>query len=228
MLTELQKEDIAAKLKQKHDAYNKLIFDLGSLIFKTSRNFNMQNIVRYDKTSLFKDGIEKFKGNLLGKHYYSGSVVFRDGKIDDLRIYVYLNNTTKDYTNGYGQCIGWKRREDGGINYYCSSEKWLCQSIGLGQHDTIREFVFKNADTNPLAIVKVSKWLDLPFKKELVKMVECFINESSKAYALAANEAAYVEALNDNILLEEFGLKNVATPVKVKSYKLTLKEVVRE
>ena len=237
MLTELQKEDIAAKLKQKHDAYNKLIFDLGSLMFKTSRNFNMQNIVHYDKTSLFKDCIEKFKGNLLGMHYYSGSVVFRDGKIDDLHIYVYLNNTTKDCTggygqcvgwSGYGQCIGWKRGEDGGISYYCSSEKWLCQSIGLDQHDTIREFVFKNADTNPFAIVKVSKWLDLPFKRELVKMVECFINESSKAYALAANEAAYVEARNDNILLEEFGLKNVATPIKAKSYKLTLKEIAEK
>ena len=228
MLTELQKEDIAAKLKQKHDAYYKFIFDLGSLIFKTSRNFNMQNIIHYDKTSLFKDGIEKFKGNLLEKHYYSGSVVFRDGKIDDLHIYVYLNNTTKDFTSGYGQCIGWKRMEDGGINYYCSSEKWLCQSIGRCQCDTIREFVFRNADANSLAIVKVSKWLDLPFKKELVKMVERFINESSKAYALAANEAAYVEAHNDNILLEEFGLKNVATPVKVKSYKLTLKEVVKK
>lgn len=228
MLTELQKEDIAAKLKQKHDAYNKLIFDLGSLIFKTSRNFNTQNIVRYDKTSLFKDGIEKFKGNLLGKHHYSGNVVFLNGKIESLHIYVYLNNTTKDYTNGYGQYIGWKRREYGGIDYYCSSENWLCQSIGLARYDTIREFVFKNADTNPLAIVKVSKWLDLPFKRELVKMVECFINESSKAYALAASEAAYVEALNDNILLEEFGLKNVATPIKAKSYKLTLKEVVRE
>ena len=226
MLTKLQKEDIAAKLKQKHDAYNKLIFDLGSLIFKTSGRFNMKNIIHYDKTSLFKDGIEKFKGNLLEKHYYSGSVVFRDWKIDDLHIYVYLNNTTKDYTIGYGQCIGWKRREDGGINYYCSSEKWLCQSIGRCQYNTIREFVFWSADTNPLAIVKVSKWLDLPFKRELVKMVECFINESSKAYALAANEAAYVEAHNDNILLEEFGLKNVATPIKVKSYKLTLKEVV--
>ena len=228
MLTELQKEEIASKLKQKHDAYNKLIFDLGSLIFKTSRDFNMQNIVHYDKTSLFKDGIEKFKGNLLEKHYYSGAVAFRDGKIESLHIYVYLNNTTKNCTSGYGQCIGWKIRGDGGTNYYCSSEKWLCQSIGLGQHDTIREFVFKNADTNPLAIVKVNNWLDLPFKRELVKMVECFINESSKAYALAANEAADVEAHNDNILLEEFGLKNVATPVKVKYYKLTLKEVVKK
>ena len=228
MLTELQKEDIAAKLKQKHDAYDKLIFDLGSLIFKTSRNFNMQNIVHYDKTSLFRDGIEKFKGNLLEKHYYSGAVAFRDGKIESLHIYVYLNNTTKNCTGGYGQCIGWKRIEDGGINYYCSSEQWLCQSIGLARHDTVREFVFKSADTNPLAIVKVSKWLDLPFKRELVKMVECFINESSKAYALAANEAADVEAHNDNILLEEFGLKNVATPVKAKSYKLTLEEVARE
>ena len=228
MLTELQKEDIAAKLKQKHDAYNKLIFDLGSLMFKTSRNFNMRNIIRYDKTSLFKDGIERFKGNLLGMHYYSGSVVFRDDKIERLYIYAYLNNTTKDCTGGYGQCIGWKRRDDGGINYYCSSEEWLCQSIGLARYDTIREFVFKNADTNPLAIVKVSKWLDLPFKRELVKMVECFINESSKAYALAANEAAQVEARNDNILLEEFGLKNVATPIKVKSYKLTLKEIAEK
>lgn len=228
MLTELQKEDIAAKLKQKHDAYYKLIFDLGSLIFKTSRNFNMQNIVHYDKTSLFKDGIEKFKGNLLEKHYYSGAVAFRDGKIESLHIYVYLNNTTKDYTGGYGQCIGWKRGEDGGINYYCSSEKWLCQSIGRTSHDAVREFVFKSADTNPLAIVKVSKWLDLPFKRELVKMVECFINESSKAYALAANEAADVEAHNDNILLKEFGFKNVATPVKAKSYKLTLEEVVKK
>ena len=228
MLTELQKEDIAAKLKQKHDAYDKLIFDLGSLIFKASGRFNMKNIIHYDKTSLFKDDIEKFKGNLLGKHYYSGNVVLRNGKIECLYIYAYLNNTTKDCTGGYGQCIGWKTREDGGINYYCSSEKWLCQSIGLDQHDTIREFVLKNADTNPLAIVKVSKWLDLPFKRELVKMVECFINESSKAYALAANEAAYVEAHNDNILLEEFGLKNVATPVKAKSYKLTLKEVVKK
>ena len=228
MLTELQKEDIAAKLKQKHDAYYKFIFDLGSLMFKTSGNFNMQNIIHYDKTSLFKDGIERFKGNLLEKHYYSGSVAFRDGKIDSLHIYVYLNNAVKDLTNGYGQCIGWKRREDGGINYYCSSEKWLCQSIGLARYDTIREFVFKNADTNPLAIVKVSKWLDLPFKRELVKMVERFINESSKAYALAANEAAQVEARNDNILLEEFGLKNVATPIKVKSYKLTLKEIAEK
>ena len=226
MLTELQKEDVAAKLKKKHDAYYKLIFDLGSLMFKTSRNFNMQNIIHYDKTSLFKDGIEMFKGNLLGKHYYSGNVVFRNEKVDCLYIYVYLNNTTKDCTGGYGQCIGWKRGDDGGINYYCSSEKWLCQSIGRCQQDTIREFVFKNADTNPLAIVKVSKWLDLPFRKELVKMVEDFINESSKAYALAANEAADVEARNDNILLEEFGLKNVGTPIKVKSYKLTLKEVV--
>ena len=226
MLTELQKEDIAAKLKQKHDAYNKLIFDLGSLMFKTSRNFNMRNIIHYDKTSLFKDGIERFKGNLLEKHYYSGNVAFRNEKIENLYIYAYLNNTTKDCTGGYGQCIGWKRIEDGGINYYCSSEEWLCKSIGLDQHDTIKEFVFKNADTNPFAIVKVSKWLDLPFKNELVKMVECFINESSKAYALAANEAADVEARNDNILLEEFGLKNVATPIKVKSYKLTLKEVV--
>ena len=228
MLTELQKEDIAAKLKQKHDAYYKFIFDLGSLMFKTSGNFNMQNIIHYDKTSLFKDGIEKFKGNLLGMHYYSGSVAFRDGKIESLHIYVYLNNTTKDYTNGYGQYIGWKRREYGGIDYYCSSENWLCKSIGLARYDTIREFVFKNADTNPLAIVKVSKWLDLPFKKELVKMVERFINESSKAYALAANEAAYVEALNDNILLEEFGLKSAATPIKVKSYKLTLKEIAEK
>ena len=228
MLTELQKEDIAAKLKQKHDAYYKFIFDLGSLMFKTSGNFNMQNIIHYDKTSLFKDGIEKFKGNLLDKHYYSGCVVFRDGKIDSLHIYVYLNNTTKDYTNGYGQYIGWKRREYGGIDYYCSSENWLCKSIGLARYDTIREFVFKNADTNPLAIVKASKWLDLPFKKELVKMVECFINESSRAYALAANEAADVEARNDNILLEEFGLKNAATPIKAKSYKLTLKEVVEK
>ena len=59
-------------------------------------------------------------------------------------------------------------------------------------------------------------------------MVERFINESSRAYALAANEAADVEARNDNILLEEFGLKNVATPIKVKSYKLTLKEVVEK
>ena len=228
MLTELQKEDIAAKLKQKHDAYYKFIFDLGSLMFKTSGSFNMENIIHYGRTSLFKDGIEKFKGNLLEKHYYSGGVVFRDGKIDDLHIYVYLNNTTKDCTGGYGQCIGWKRGDDGGINYYCSSEKWLCQSIGLDKHDTIREFVFKNADTNPLAIVKVSKWLDLPFKRELVKMVECFINKSSKAYALAANEAAQVEAHNDNILLEEFGLKNVATPIKVKSYKLTLKEIAEK
>ena len=228
MLTELQKEDIAAKLKQKHDAYYKFIFDLGSLMFKTSGNFNMQNIIHYDKTSLFKDGIEKFKGNLLEKHYYSGSVAFRDGKIESLHIYVYLNNATKDCTGGYGQCIGWKRREDGGINYYCSSEKWLCQSIGRCQCDTIRELVFGSADTNPLAIVKVSKWLDLPFKKELVKMVERFINESSRAYALAANEAADVEARNDNILLEEFGLKNAATPIKVKSYKLTLKEVVEK
>lgn len=228
MLTELQKENIAAKLKKKHDAYYKFIFDLGSLMFKTSRNFNMQNIIRYDKTSLFRDGIERFKGNLLGKHYYLGSVVFRDGKIDDLHIYVYLNNTTKDCTDGYGQCIGWKGREDGGINYYCSSEKWLCQSIGRCQCDTIREFVFRNADANPLAIVKVSKWLDLPFKRELVKMVEDFINESSRAYALAANEAADVEARNDNILLEEFGLRNVATPINVKSYKLTLKEVVKK
>ena len=228
MLTELQKEDIAAKLKQKHDAYNKLIFDLGSLMFKTSRNFNMRNIIRYDKTSLFKDGIEKFKGNLLGRHYYSGAVVFRDDKIESLHIYAYLNNATKDCTSGYGQCIGWKRREDGGINYYCSSEKWLCQSIGLDKHDTIKWFVFKNADTNPFAIAKVSKWLDLPFKRGLVKMIECFINESSKAYALAANEAAQVEAHNDNILLEEFGLKNVATPIKVKSYKLTLKEVTEK
>ena len=228
MLTELQKEDIAAKLKQKHDAYNKFIFDLGSLMFKTSGSFNMENIIHYGKTSLFKDGIEKFKGNLLEKHYYSGSVVFRDGKIDDLHIYVYLNNTTKDFTNGYGQCIGWKRMEDGGINYYCSSEEWLCQSIGLARYGTIKEFVLKNADTNPIAIVKVSKWLDLPFKRELVKMVEDFINESSKAYALAANEAADVEARNDNILLEEFGLRNVATPIKVKSYKLTLKEVAKK
>ena len=228
MLTELQKEDIAAKLKQKHDAYYKFIFDLGSLMFKTSGSFNMENIIHYDKTSLFKDGIERFKGNLLGMHYYSGSVVFRDGKIDDLHIYVYLNNTTKDCTGGYGQCIGWNRRKDGGINYYCSSEKWLCQSIGLDKHDTIREFVFRNADANSLAIVKVSKWLDLPFKKELVKMVEGFINESSRAYALAANEAADVEARNDNILLEEFGLRNVATPIKVKSYKLTLKEVAKK
>lgn len=225
MLTELQKEDIAAKLKQKHDAYNKLIFDLGSLVFKTSRNFNMRNIIRYDKTSLFKDGIEMFKGNLLGKHYYSGRVVLLNMKIERLYIYAYLNNTTKDFTGGYGQSIGWERRDDGGINYYCSSEEWLCQSIGLDKHATIREFVFKNADTNPLAIVNVSKWLDLPFKRELVKMVECFINESSKAYALAANEAAQVEAHNDNILLEEFGLKNVATPIKAKSYKLTLKEI---
>ena len=228
MLTELQKEDIAAKLKQKHDAYNKLIFDLGSLMFKTSRNFNMRNVIRYDKTSLFKDGIERFKGNLLGKHYYSGRVVLLDMKIERLYIYAYLNNITRDCTGGYGQSIGWERRDDGGINYYCSSEEWLCQSIGLDKHDTIREFVFKNADTNPLAIVKVSKWLDLPFKRELVKMVECFINESSKAYALAANEAAQVEAHNDNILLEEFGLKNVATPIKVKSYKLTLKEVAEK
>ena len=228
MLTELQKEDIAAKLKQKHDAYNKLIFDLGSLMFKTSRNFNMQNIIHYDKTSLFKDGIERFKGNLLGKHYYSGRVVLLDMKIERLYIYAYLNNTTKDFTGGYGQSIGWERRDDGGINYYCSSEEWLCQSIGLDKHATIREFVFKNADTNPLAIVKVSKWLDLPFKRELVKMVECFINESSKAYALAANEAAQVEAHNDNILLEEFGLKNVATPIKAKSYKLTLKEIAEK
>ena len=228
MLTELQKEDIAAKLKQKHDAYYKFIFDLGSLMFKTSCNFNMQNIIHYDKTSLFKDGIESFRGNLLDKHYYSGGVAFRDGKIESLHIYVYLNNSTKDCTGGYGQCIGWKRREDGGINYYCSSEKWLCQSIGRCQCDTIREFVFRNADANSLAIVKVSKWLDLPFKMELVKMVERFINESSKAYALAANEAAYVEAHNDNILLEEFGLRNVATPIKVKSYKLTLKEVVKK
>lgn len=227
MLTELQKEDIAAKLKQKYDAYYKFIFDLGSLIFKTSRNFNIQNIVHYDKTSLFKDGIEKFKGNLLEKHYYSGNVVLKNGKIECLYIYAYLNNTTKDCTGGYGQCIGWKRREDGGINYYVTTEEWLC-SIGLARYDTIREFVFKNADTNPLAIVKVSKWLNLPFKKELVKMVECFINESSKAYALAANEAADVEAHNDNILLEEFGFKNVATPVKAKSYKLTLKEVVKK
>ena len=228
MLTELQKEDIAAKLKQKHDAYNKLIFDLGSLVFKTSRNFNMRNVIRYDKTSLFKDGIERFKGNLLGKHYYSGRVVLLDMKIERLYIYAYLNNITRDCTGGYGQSIGWERRDDGGINYYCSSEEWLCQSIGLDKHDTIREFVFKNADTNPLAIVKVSKWLDLPFKRELVKMVECFINESSKAYALAASEAAQVEAHNDNILLEEFGLKNVATPIKVKSYKLTLKEVAEK
>ena len=228
MLTELQKEDIAAKLKQKHDAYYKFIFDLGSLMFKTSGNFNMQNIIHYDKTSLFKDGIESFRGNLLDKHYYSGGVAFRDGKIESLHIYAYLNNATKDCTGGYGQCIGWKRREDGGINYYCSSEKWLCQSIGRCQCDTIREFVFRNADANSLAIVKVSKWLDLPFKMELVKMVERFINESSKAYALAANEAAYVEAHNDNILLEEFGLRNVATPIKVKSYKLTLKEVVKK
>ena len=228
MLTELQKEDIAAKLKQKHDAYYKFIFDLGSLMFKTSCNFNMQNIIHYDKTSLFKDGIESFRGNLLDKHYYSGGVAFRDGKIESLHIYAYLNNATKDCTGGYGQCIGWKRREDGGINYYCSSEKWLCQSIGRCQCDTIREFVFRNADANSLAIVKVSKWLDLPFKMELVKMVERFINESSKAYALAANEAAYVEAHNDNILLEEFGLRNVATPIKVKSYKLTLKEVVKK
>lgn len=228
MLTELQKEEIVSKLKQKHDAYNKLIFDLGSLVFKTSRNFNMQNIVNYDKTSLFKDGIEKFKGNLLGKHYYSGNVVLRNWKIERLYIYAYLNNTTKDCTGGYGQFIGWEIGEDGGIKYYCSSEKWLCQSIGLDQHDTIKKFVFKNADANPLAIVKVSKWLDLPFKSELVEMVECFINESSKAYALAANEAAYVEAHNDNILLEEFGLKNVATPIKAKSYELTLREVVRE
>ena len=228
MLTELQKEDIAAKLKQKHDAYNKLIFDLGSLMFKTSRNFNMRNIIHYDKTSLFKNGIERFKGNLLGKHYYSGRVVLLDMKIERLYIYAYLNNTTKDFTGGYGQSIGWERRDDGGINYYCSSEEWLCQSIGLDKHATIREFVFKNADANPLAIVKVSKWLDLPFKRELVKMVECFINESSEAYALAANEAAQVEANNDNILLEEFGLKNVVTPIKVKSYKLTLKEVAEK
>ena len=228
MLTELQKEDIAAKLKQKHDAYYKFIFDLGSLMFKTSGSFNMQNIIHYDKTSLFKDGIERFKGNLLGMHYYSGSVVFRDDKIESLYIYAYLNNTTKDCTSGYGQCIGWKRMEDGGINYYCSSEKWLCQSIGRCQCDTIREFVFRNADANSLAIVKVSKWLDLPFKMELVKIVERFINESSTAYALAADEAADVEAHNDNILLEEFGLKNVATPIKVKSYKLTLKEVVKK
>ena len=93
---------------------------------------------------------------------------------------------------------------------------------------SIKEFVFKNADTKPLAIVNVSKWLDLPFKKELVKMVECFINESSKVYAIASNEAADIEAHNDNILLEEFGLKNVATPIKVKSYKLTLKEVTKK
>ena len=228
MLTEFQKEDVAAKLKRKHDAYYKLIFDLGSLMFKTSRNFNMQNIIHYDKTSLFKDGIEKFKGNLLEKHYYSGNVVLRNGKIECLYIYVYLNNITEDCTNGYGQCIGWKRREDGGIDNYCSSEEWLCQNIGQDQHNTIKEFVFKNADTNPFAIVKVSKWLDLPFKKELVKLVENFINESSKAYALAANEAAQVEAHNDNILLEEFGLKNVATPIKVKSYKLTLKEIAEK
>ena len=177
---------------------------------------------------MFAGGIGKFKGNLLGKHYYNSLVDIYDGKIKYIGVCVYLNNTTQDCTKGYGQYIGWIRKEDGAVNYYIPSEKWLCESIGIDRGDTIREFVFKNADTNPFAIVNVSKWLDLPFKKELVKMVEDFINESSKVYAIAANEAADVESYNDNILLGEFGLKNVTTPVKVKSYKLTLKEVVKK
>lgn len=225
MLTELQKEDIAARLKQKYDAYYKFIFDLGSLMFKASGGFDVRNITHYSKTSVFTSRIDEFKGNVLGKHYYSGLVRVCDGKIEYLQVCVYLNNTSPGCTCGYGQCIGWIRREDGGVDYYVPTEKWLCGSIALEQHDTIKEFVFKNADTNPLAIVKTSKWLDLPFKRELVKMVEDFINESSKAYALAANEAAEVEAYNDNILLGEFGLKNAANPIKVKSYKLTLSEV---
>ena len=228
MLTELQKEDIAAKLKQKYDAYYKLIFDLGSLIFKTSSGFDIENIIHYNETSVFTGGIVKFKGNLLGKHYYNALVDICDGKIKSIGVCVYLNNTTQDCDKGYGQYIGWIRKDDGAVNYYIPTEKWLCESIGLDRCDTIREFVFKNADTNPFAIVKVSKLLDLPFKKELVKMVEGFINESSKVYALAANEAADVESYYDNILLREFGLKNVTTLVKVKSYKLILKEVVKK
>ena len=228
MLTELQKEDIAAKLKQKYDAYYKLIFDLGSLMFMASDGFDIKNIIHYNKTSVFTGGIGKFRGNLLGKHYYEALVDICDGKIRYIRVCVYLNNTTQDCSKGYGQYIGWIRKEDGVINYYVPTEKWLCENIGLDQCDTIKEFVFKNADTNPFAIVKVSEWLNLPFKRELVKMVEGFINESSKVYALAVNKAADVESYNDNILLKEFGLKNVSTPVKVKSYKLTLKEVVKK
>lgn len=228
MLTELQKEDIAAKLKQKYDAYYKFIFDLGSMMFRASSGFDVGNIVHYDKTSVFTGSIDKFKGNLLGKHYYSGFVRVCNRTIEYLNICVYLNNTTQNCNSGYGQCIGWLKRPDGGISYYVPTEKWLCVNIGLAQYETIKEFVFKNADIKPFDIVKVSKWLDLPFKKELVKLVESFINESSKAYSLAANEAADIEAHNDNILLEEFGLKNVATPIKVKSYKLTLKEVTKK
>ena len=228
MLTELQKEDIAAKLKQKYNEYYKFIFDLGSMMFKVSGRFDIKNVVHYGKAHVFVNGIEKFKGNLLGKHYYYGLVRVCNGKIEFIEVGVYLNNTTRDCTNGCGQYIGWIKGEDGGVRYCIPTEKWLCENIGLSRDDTIKEFVFKNADTNPLGIVKVSKWLDLPFKKELVKMVECFINESSKVYAIASNEAADIEALNDNILLEEFGLKNVATPINVKSYKLTLKEVTKK
>lgn len=225
MLTELQKEDIAAKLKQKYDAYYKFIFDLGSLMFKASSGFNMQNIIHYKKTSMFTGPIDRFKGNLLGKHYYTGYAIVSCGKIENLNVCVYLNNTSPNCNAGFGQSIGWMMNTNGEVRYYIPTEEWLCKNIGLDQHGTIKEFVFKNADTNPFSIVKISKWLDLPFKKELVKMVESFINETSKAYALAANETAMVEAKNDNILLEEFGLKNTATSIKAKSYKLTLKEV---